>query len=51
MYASLNAVVISNTYNKIVFLFSDFNVIYFLTNKTYGRNGLRKFSMTLKFVY
>jgi hypothetical protein len=29
------------------FLFSDFNVIYFLTNRTCVRNGLRDFSITL----
>jgi hypothetical protein len=44
MHASLNAVDISNTqYN----MFSYFNVIYFLTNRTCVRNGLRDFSITL----
>jgi hypothetical protein len=29
------------------FLFSDFNVIYFLTNRAFVRTGLRDFSITL----
>jgi hypothetical protein len=32
------------------FWFSDFNVIYFLTNRTCVRNGLRDFSITLYLV-
>jgi hypothetical protein len=44
MLASLNAVDISNTW---LTLFSDFSFIYFLTNRTCVRNGLRDFSITL----
>jgi hypothetical protein len=29
------------------FLFSDFNIVYFLTKRTCVRNGLRNFSITL----
>jgi hypothetical protein len=35
------------TLNITLFLFSEFNVIYFLTNRTCVRNGLRDFSITL----
>jgi hypothetical protein len=35
------------TLNITLFLFSDFNVIYFLTYRTCVRNGLRDFSITL----
>jgi hypothetical protein len=50
MHSSLNAVEISNTwYNTgLSFLISDFNIIYFLTNRTcVRRNGFRDFSITL----
>jgi hypothetical protein len=47
MRASLNMVDIFNTWYNIDFLFSDFNVIYFLTNRTCVRNGLRDFLITL----
>jgi hypothetical protein len=33
--------------HNIVFLFSDFNVVYFLTNRTCVRDRLRVFSITL----
>jgi hypothetical protein len=33
--------------NITLFLFSDFSVIYFLTNRSYVRNGLHDFSITL----
>jgi hypothetical protein len=35
------------TLNITLFLFSDLNVIYFLTNRTLVRNGLRDFLITL----
>jgi hypothetical protein len=48
MHASLNAVDIFTTlYNIAFFLVSDFSVIYFLTNRTCVRKGLRDFSNTL----
>jgi hypothetical protein len=47
IHASLNAVDISNTWYNIFFLFSDFNVIYFLRNRICVRNGLRDFLIIL----
>jgi predicted metal-binding transcription factor (methanogenesis marker protein 9) len=47
MHAWLRAVDISNTQYNIVFLFSDFNVIYFLTIRTGVTNGFCDSSITL----
>jgi hypothetical protein len=46
MHASLKTVDVSNTY-YIFFLFSDFSVIYVLTNLSCARNELHDFLITL----
>jgi hypothetical protein len=38
-------------FNITLFLFFDFNAIYFLTNRTCARNGLHDFSITLYILF